>query len=88
MSRARRTRHALGAALALALSGAACTKRPDAGWVEPPKDGTVITCPVTGDRCAKTPSTPAAIVHDRTYYFCSDDAAARFRAAPERYASP
>jgi YHS domain-containing protein len=58
------------------------------GYVEPPPDGTVVTCPVSRKQCTKTPATPAAIYEMRTYYFCCDDCPARFAAAPERYATP
>lgn len=74
--------------LALALLSSwllACPSRRAVGFEVPPPDGAPITCPVTGTRCAKGPDTPAAVVDERTYYFCEPAASARFRADPGRY---
>jgi YHS domain-containing protein len=70
---------------ALALS-ACIGKRTDAGFTAPPPDGARVTCPVSGERCTKTPLTPAAVFEMKTYYFCCEDCPTRFRADPGRYA--
>lgn len=79
----------LGLGLALSLAVLPGCPRKDTGprgYEEPPPDGAMITCPVSGERCAKTAATPSAIYEMRTYYFCCDDCPKRFVQAPERYA--
>jgi YHS domain-containing protein len=71
-------------AIAVWVLASAC-RAADPGWIEPPPDGTKVTCPVSGDTCEKTPTTRAAVFAMRTYYFCCDDCPARFAADPARY---
>ncbi|MCC7380536.1 MAG: hypothetical protein IT384_01800 [Deltaproteobacteria bacterium] len=69
---------------AIVLSG--CPRAAPVGFAEPPEDGVEIRCPVTGDRCPKDPATPSAVFANRTYYFCTPEAHARFLEAPARHA--
>ena len=61
-------------------------KTGDVGFTNPPPDGTMVFCPVSGAECEKTPLTPAAVFESKTYYFCCAECPKRFREAPERFA--
>jgi YHS domain-containing protein len=69
-------------------AGAGCPKDGEdrKGYFEPPADGTIVRCAVSGKTCKKTPGTPSAIYDEATYYFCCDDCPAKFAAEPEKYA--
>ncbi|MBI4817157.1 MAG: hypothetical protein HY791_12920 [Deltaproteobacteria bacterium] len=69
------------------LALCACSKDP-VGYDDPPPDGVRVIDPVTRKACDKTPTTPAAVAAERTYYFCSSDALQAFAAEPERFADP
>jgi YHS domain-containing protein len=84
----RRVEARLTASLGLSLAIVGCSRSTPRGFEEPPADGTKITDPVSGASCEKTPETPAAIVRDRSYYFCAPESAARFVERPETYADP
>lgn len=74
------------AAIAFGLALAACSgSRGDTGYAAPPPDGTMVTCPVSGEKCEKTPLTPAAVFESKTYYFCCADCPRRFREGPDRF---
>ena len=73
--------------LFLFIAAAACPgAKSDTGFSKPPPDGATVIDPVSGQRCEKTPLTPAAVFEMKTYYFCADDSPRRFREAPERFA--
>jgi len=74
------------AALFAAAASACAVQKEARGFASPPPDGTMVTCPVSGERCAKTPLTPAAVFEMKTYYFCCEDCPRSFRADPARYA--
>ena len=56
------------------------------GYLEPPKDGIEIVCPVTQERCTKGPDTEVAIFEMRSFYFCRPESRAVFAENPRRYA--
>jgi YHS domain-containing protein len=56
------------------------------GFAVPPPDGTEIVCPVTKERCAKSPELESAVYEMRTFYFCRAESRTVFAENPERYA--
>jgi YHS domain-containing protein len=69
----------------LLLFFAACPKAEPVSFAVPPPDGTSVVCPVTRTRCEKGTGTFSSVLDERTYYFCAEEAWARFQAAPERF---
>ena len=66
----------------------ACPKPSPVGHHTPPAEGVIVTCPVTRASCAKGPETLSSVLDERTYYFCTEEAWARFQAHPERFGDP